>query len=72
MTKAQIVQRLLDTNAITAEEAVVLLKNEGGGIQYIPYQPNPHWTSNPDWTYDPNRPGQPWYTTASFNTDSNE
>lgn len=72
MTKASIVQELLDRNAITAEEAVVLLKNEGDGIQYIPYQPNPYWTSNPDWTYDPNRPGQPWYTTTSFNTDGNE
>jgi hypothetical protein len=64
MTKAQIVQRLLGESKITAEEAVVLLQ-ESSGIQYIPYQPNPYWTSNPDWTYDPNRPGQPWYTTTS-------
>jgi hypothetical protein len=49
---------------LTAEEAVVLLQ-ESSGIQYIPYQPNPYWTSNPDWTYDPNRTGQPWYTTTS-------
>lgn len=63
MTKAEIVQRLLNENRITAEEAVVLLQ-QSSGIQYIPYQPNPYWTSNPDWTYDPNRPGQPWYTTS--------
>lgn len=67
MTKAEIVQRLLEENKITAEEAVVLLQ-QSSGIQYIPYQPNPYWTSNPDWTYDPNRPGQPWYTTSSNTT----
>lgn len=72
MTKSSIVQKLLDSKTITAEEAVVLLSNETSGIQYVPYQPNPYWTSNPDWTYDPNRPGQPWYTTTSFNTPSNE
>lgn len=64
MTKAQIVQKLLGESKITAEEAVVLLQ-DSSGIQYIPYHPNPYWTSNPDWTYDPNRPGQPWYTTTS-------
>ena len=62
MTKASIVQKLLDAGQITAEEAVVLLTNENhNGITYIPYQP---W--QPDWTYDPNRPGQPyWYTTST-------
>lgn len=65
MTKASIVQKLLDAGHITAEEAVVLLTNENyNGITYIPY--NPYYPNNPDWTYDPNRPGQPyWYTTST-------
>jgi len=71
MTRASIVQRLLDEKQITAEEAVVLLTNENhNGITHIPYNPNPYWTSNPDWTYDPNRPGQPWYTTSTNGTNS--
>ena len=61
MTKAEIVQELLDKGHITAEKAVVLLTNETskGGITYIPYQPNPYWTT------DPNIPNQPWYTTTN-------
>lgn len=53
MTKASIVQKLLDAGQITAEEAVVLLTNENhNGITYIPYQPY--------------QPGQPyWYTTST-------
>jgi hypothetical protein len=68
MTKASIVQKLLEAGNITAEEAVVLLTNENhSGITYIPYNPNPYWTSNPDWTYDPNRPGQPYWYKSSTN-----
>jgi len=59
MTKAQIVQRLLDTSAISAEEAVVLLQSETVNIPI--YTPNPYydsptytpltpWCSNPDTT----------------------
>ena len=47
MTKAIIVQRLLDEKRITAEEAVVLLKNE---VISVPmYTPNPHYI-DPSWT----------------------
>lgn len=55
---------------ISTGEAITLMSEDFSvdKIQYVPYQPNPYWTSNPDWTYDPNRPGQPWYTTTSFNT----
>jgi len=57
MTKAEIVQELLDKGQITAEKAVVLLTNENiNGIRYIPYQSNPYWTSSPDWTGNPNLP----------------
>ena len=58
MTKAEIVQELLDKGYIDAEKAVVLLTNETrqGGITYIPYQPNPYWTTSPDWTGNPNVP----------------
>ena len=70
MTKASIVQKLLDAGHITAEEAVILLTNENhNGITYIPY--NPYYPNTPDWTYDPNRPGQPyWYTTSTNGTNS--
>ncbi len=62
MTKAEIVQELLDKGHITAEKAVVLLTNESkGGITYIPYQPNPYWPT------EPNIPSQPWYTTTNTN-----
>lgn len=55
MTKAEIVQRLLDERQITAEEAVVLLANQGR-INYYPYNPThpyPTWevTSTPPFEY---------------------
>lgn len=64
MTKASIVQKLLDAGNITAEEAVILLMNEQTNtITYAPYKPY-RPDGIPDWTYDPNRPGQPyWYST---------
>tara|TARA_B100001248_G_C26972810_1_gene271010 strand:+ start:239 stop:463 length:225 start_codon:yes stop_codon:yes gene_type:complete len=63
MTKASIVQRLLDEKKITAEEAVILLKESND--TYIPYNPNvnpyfpegpnrtipPVWCSNNSWEY---------------------
>lgn len=59
MTKASIVQKLLDNKSITAEEAVVLLQNET--VNFPRYTPNPYydtpnttpppiWCSNPDTT----------------------
>ena len=57
MTKAEIVQELLDKGHITAEKAVVLLTNESiNGIRYIPYQQNPYWPNPPTWIGDPNLP----------------
>jgi len=50
MTKASIVQKLLDNKSITAEEAVVLLKNDTVNIPM--YTPNPYYVS-PDWTSPP-------------------
>lgn len=50
MTKASIVQRLLDKGKITAEEAVILLKTETINIPM--YTPNPYYSS-PDWTGTP-------------------
>ena len=50
MTKASIVQRLLDEKLITAEEAVVLLQNETPIVNvpqpYTPYTP-PTFPINP-------------------------
>ena len=68
MTKAEIVQELLDKGHITAEKAVVLLTNETpkGGITYIPYQPNPYWTTSPDWSTG--NPMTPVFTTTNTNT----
>ena len=60
MTKASIVQKLLDAGHINAEEAVVLLTNENhSSITYIPYTP-PFDTTNP---YNP--PFQPYCTTST-------
>ena len=56
MTKAQIVQRLLDTSAISAEEAVVLLQNETVNIPMYtpnPYYDNPSFTPPPVWCETP-------------------
>jgi len=50
MTKASIVQRLLDKKTITAEEAVVLLKSETINIPI--YTPNPYF-SDPNWSTPP-------------------
>ena len=50
MTKASIVQRLLDQKHITAEEAVILLQNESSQIPT--YTPNPYFT-DPTWTGTP-------------------
>ena len=63
MTKASIVQRLLDEKQITAEEAVILLQ----GDTYIPpsypmYTPNPYYDS-------PNTTPPPvWCSTDTLNT----
>jgi hypothetical protein len=63
MTKASIVQRLLDEKQITAEEAVVLLKDD----TYIPpaypmYTPNPYYDT-PNIT-----PPPVWCSTDTLNT----
>jgi len=50
MTKASIVQRLLDEKHITAEEAVVLLTNDAPAAPINPIQPcfpNPYTPINP-------------------------
>jgi len=62
MTKASIVQRLLDDKQITAEEAVVLLKESND--TYIPYNPTP----NPYFPEGPNRTTTPpiWCSTNTW------
>jgi len=52
MTKASIVQRLLDQKHITAEEAVILLQNESSQIPMYRHGPNPYFT-DPAWTGSP-------------------
>lgn len=61
MTKAEIVQNLLDAHQITAEQAVILLTNDSKEKEYIfiprdviypyiPYNPqNPLYPSSPWW-----------------------
>ena len=62
MTKASIVQRLLDDKQITAEEAVVLLKESND--TYIPYNPTP----SPYFPEGPNRTTTPpiWCSTNTW------
>lgn len=55
MTKAIIVQRLLDKKEITAEEAVVLLQSETVSIPMYtpnPYYDTPNITPPPVWCSD--------------------
>jgi|TARA_B100000768_G_scaffold43499_1_gene42317 hypothetical protein len=63
MTKAKIVQRLLDKKQITAEEAVVLLKEDFNiPPSYPMYTPNPYYDT-------PNSTPPPiWCTTDTLNT----
>ena len=60
MTRASIVQRLLEENKITAEEAVVLLKTETVNIPM--YTPNPYYDT-PDTITPP-----VWCSTDTLNT----
>ena len=60
LTKASIVQRLLDEKLITTEEAVVLLKGEDfNGIKYVPVPSTLPWVGP-----GPTQPYQP-YTSPS-------
>ena len=63
MTKASIVQRLLDKKQITAEEAVILLQEEVYNPPTYPmYTPNPYYDT-------PNTTPPPvWYSTDTLNT----
>jgi len=57
MTKASIVQKLLDEKHITTEEAVVLLQGEVVNIPMYtpnPYFDNPNYTTPPIWCSTPN------------------
>lgn len=68
-TKASIVQRLLDENLITAEEAVVLLTNETpNNIPVFPTYPTyPIGIPNP---YSPPFYPQVWYTNSVNHNDT--
>ena len=63
MTKAKIVQRLLDKKQITAEEAVILLKEEVYNPPTYPmYTPNPYYDT-------PNTTPLPvWCSTDTLNS----
>lgn len=62
MTKAKIIQRLLDEKQITAEEAVVLLQNETVSIPI--HTPNPYYH-----THTPTPPPV-WCSTDTFNSNN--
>lgn len=68
MTKAQIVQRLLDEKLITAEEAVVLL--ETPSIQYIPTPTIPSPQPYTPITYPPYSPYIYGVPNGTIGTDS--
>lgn len=61
MTKADIVQRLLDKKEITAEEAVVLLS----GVSLELEQTYPRWTTNPWFGIYPPSTSNPYTITAT-------
>jgi hypothetical protein len=71
MTKASIVQRLLDEKLITAEEAVVLLTSDTPVVPINPmqpYYPNPHIPINPYTPINPWNPSNPFVTYCSNTT----
>ena len=64
MTRAKIIQRLLDKKQITAEEAVVLLQNETANTPI--HTPNPYYhthTSTPT-------PPPVWCSSDTFNSNN--
>lgn len=67
MTKADIVQRLLDKKQITAEEAVVLLSSVGLELE----QKHPLWVTNPWFGILPPSTNNP-YTITTTTTEGNE
>jgi len=76
MTKAIIVQRLLDKKEITAEEAVVLLQSETVSIpRYTnnPYYTSPDWSAPPVWCSDnTSNTKQDWEYSDTKYTDPNK
>ncbi|MFL2632354.1 MAG: hypothetical protein ACJ0NC_00460 [Candidatus Marivariicella sp.] len=68
MTKASIVQRLLDKKKITAEEASVILLQ---GDTYIPPS-YPMYTPNPYYDTPNTTPPPVWYSTDTLNTPSQQ
>ena len=57
MTKAQIIQRLLENKHITVEEAMTLMQHDTIPV-VMPTQPIQPY-------YPPYRPGDIWYTTST-------
>lgn len=66
MTKADIVQRLLDKKQITAEEAVVLLSTVNLELE----QTYPKWTINPWFGILPPPTNNPYTITSTTNKDN--
>jgi len=62
-TARDLILELYKDDHITKEETNLLLDaiNKSAQIVTAPYNTGTIPTK-PDWTYDPNRPGQPWYT----------
>lgn len=63
MTKAQIIQRLLEEGQINVEEAMILMSQDPMPINvYNPYTP-PFKVGDQDWTGGGYRTDQTWYST---------
>ena len=77
-TAIDIVLEGVSSGSITLDDAKILLEaiNKPPQIVSVPYNTGTP-TISPDWTYDPNRTGQPWYSTSvsttseSTNTNNN-
>ena len=69
-TAIDIVLEGVSNGSISKEDAKILLEaiNKSPEIVTAPYSTGTI-TQKPDWIYDPNRPGQPWYTVTT-NTSS--
>lgn len=68
-TAIDIILDLVSSGTISNDEAKILLEeiNKPPLTVTVPYSTGTT-TTKPDWIYDPYRPGQPWYTVTTTNT----
>ena len=69
MTKATIIQRLLDEKRITAEEAMILMASEPTPVPIQPYNPYSPPFEPGDWPRNPEPPYYYYTTDTTYRED---